>query len=152
MKTLFTQKLAALLLSILVWQSFNSKAFADETPKKVKVNLVVSGRPVAKNEFLNRQDNEFSLNVQPTDETENKELVVRDFEITLVRGGKRVANRVVIGSGSIKDLATLAKNEDVYVIEIKEVFEKTSSGALVPYAQGRLILNYLFYDFDVTKK
>ncbi len=130
----------------------NNKSVAEETPKKIKANLMVNGRSIAKNEFLNREDDKISLNLSTAEEGEKRELVVRDFDVALVRGGRKVANITIFGNGSIGYLASIAKNEDVYVVEIKEVFEKTASGALVPYTKGRLILNYTFFDFNVTKK
>jgi hypothetical protein len=149
------QVLSKILLSLIIicagCLSFISIK-AEETPRKVKANLVVNGRSIAKNEFLNREDEKISLNIQSAEGEEKKELVVRDFDVALVRGGRKVANQTIFGAGSIGYLASIAKNEDVYVVEIKEVFEKTSSGALVPYAKGRLILNYTFFDFDITKK
>lgn len=150
------ERLSSKFLLLLMVITFGCLSFieikAEETPKKVKANLVVNGRAIAKNEFLNREDNMISLNVQTADGVEKKELYVRDFDVALVRGGRKIANQTIFGTGKIDYLASIAKNEDVYVIEIKEIFEKTPSGALVPYAQGKLILNYTFFDFNIVKK
>jgi hypothetical protein len=146
------QRFLLLIIAISFGFIINNKSIAEETPKKVKANLVVNGRAIAKNEFLNREDALISLNIQTADGVEKKELFVRDFDVALVRGGRKVANQTVFGKGSIDYLASIAKNEDIYVVEIKQIFEKTPAGTLVPYANGRLILNYTFFDFNIIKK
>lgn len=125
-----------------------------EKKKIIKVQCLINGKVAPSNLAFGRKDTELSLKTFPfyeQDRKEKKELIVQEFDISLLRDGKKVANQTIFGSGSIAYLAEMAKNEDTYLIQVKEVFEKTKEGTLKPYAQGVIKLTYLFYDLDMFK-
>lgn len=126
----------------------------EEKKKIIKVQCLVNGKFAPSNLAFGRRDTELSLKTFPfyeSDRKEKKQLVVQEFDVSLLRDGKKVANQTVFGSGSIAYLASMAKNEDTYLIQVKEVFEKTKDGTLKPYARGVIKLAYLFYDLDMFK-
>ncbi|MFN3490126.1 MAG: hypothetical protein ACK4YV_13385 [Emticicia sp.] len=125
-----------------------------EKKKIIKVQCLINGKIAPSNLAFGRKDTELSLKTFPfyeQDRKEKRQLVVQEFDISLVRDGKKVANQTIFGSGSIAYLAAIAKNEDTYLIQVKEVFEKTKEGTLKPYARGVIKLAYLFYDLDMFK-
>lgn len=126
----------------------------EEKKKIIKVQCLINGKIAPSNLAFGRKDTELALKTFPfyeKDRKEKKELVIQEFEVSLVRDGKKVANQTILGNGSIAYLAAMAKNEDTYLIQIREVFEKTKEGTLKPYARGVIKLAYLFYDLDMFK-
>lgn len=126
----------------------------EEKKKIIKVQCLINGKVAPSNLAFGRKDTELSLKPFPfyeQDRKEKKQLVVQEFDVSLVRDGKKIANQAIYGSGSIAYLASMAKNEDTYLIQVKEVFEKTKDGTLKPYARGVIKLAYLFYDLDMFK-
>lgn len=137
-------------------QSVNEVAETPQEEKKkiIKVQCLINGKVAPSNLAFGRKDTELSLKTFPfyeSDRKEKKQLFVQEFDVSLVRDGKKIANQAVFGSGSIAYLASMARNEDTYLIQVKEVFEKTKDGTLKPYARGVIKLAYLFYDLDVFK-
>ncbi|MFY7908830.1 MAG: hypothetical protein ACOVO2_04740 [Emticicia sp.] len=126
----------------------------EEKKKIIKVQCLVNGKFAPSNLAFGRRDTDLSLKTFPfyeSDRKEKKQLVVQEFDVSLLRDGKKVASQTVFGSGSIAYLAALAKNEDTYLIQVREVFEKAKDGTLKPYARGVIKLAYLFYDLDIFK-
>lgn len=126
----------------------------DEKKKIIKVQCLINGKIAPSNLAFGRKDTELSLKTFPfyeIDRKEKKQLLVQEFDVALLRDGKKIANQTIFGSGSIAYLAAMAKNEDTYLIQVKEVFEKTKEGTLKPYARGVIKLAYLFYDLDMFK-
>ncbi len=126
----------------------------EEKKKIIKVQCLINGKIAPSNLAFGRKDTELSLKTFPfyeSDRKEKKQLFVQEFDVSLLRDGKKVANQTVFGNGSIAYLASMARNEDTYLIQVKEVFEKTKDGTLKPYARGVIKLAYLFYDLDVFK-
>lgn len=126
----------------------------EEKKKIIKVQCLINGKVAPSNLAFGRKDTELALKTFPfyeKDRKEKKELVVQEFDVSLVRDGKKIANQAVFGSGSIAYLTSMARNEDTYLIQVKEVFEKTKDGTLKPYARGVIKLAYLFYDLDMFK-
>lgn len=126
----------------------------EEKKKIIKVQCLINGKIAPSNLAFGRKDTELSLKTFPfyeSDRKEKKQLFVQEFDVSLLRDGKKVANQTVFGSGSIAYLASMARNEDTYLIQVKEVFEKTKDGILKPYARGVIKLAYLYYDLDVFK-
>jgi hypothetical protein len=126
----------------------------EEKKKIIKIQCIINGKIAPPNLALGRKDIDLTLKTFPfyeQDRKEHKELVVKEFDVSLLRDGKKVANQVIFGNGSIAFLASMAKNEDTYLIQVREVFEKTKEGDLKPYAKGVIKLAYLFYDLDVFK-
>ncbi len=126
----------------------------EEKKKIIKVQCLINGKIAPSNLAFGRRDTELSLKTFPfyeSDRKEKKQLFVQEFDVSLLRDGKKVANQTIFGSGSIAYLAAMAKNEDTYLIQIKEVFERTKDGTLKPYARGVIKLAYLFYDLDMFR-
>ena len=126
----------------------------EEKKKIIKVQCLINGKIAPSNLAFGRKDTDLSLKTFPfyeSDRKEKKQLLVQEFDVSLLRDGKKVANQTVFGSGSIAYLASMARNEDTYLIQVKEVFEKTKEGTFKPYARGVIKLAYLFYDLDVFK-
>ena len=162
MKKLSTHdfKVMAITLSLtsstIFAQSNNEVSLIPQEEKKklIKMQCLINGKVAPPNLAFGRKDIELSLKTYPfyeQDQKEKKQLVVQEFDVSLFRDGKKVANQTVFGSGSIAYLATMARNEDTYLIQVKEVFEKTKEGTLKPYARGVIKLAYLFYDLDMFK-
>lgn len=131
-----------------------TETLQEEKKKIIKVQCLINGKIAPPNLAFGRKDTELTLKTFPFYEKERKEkkdLVVQEFDVFLVRDGKKVANQTVFGNGSIAYLAAIAKNEDTYLIQVKEVFEKTKEGTLKPYARGVIKLAYLFYDLEMFK-
>lgn len=125
-----------------------------EKKKIIKIQCILNGKNAPSNLAFGRKDVDLSLKTFPfyeSDRKEKKELVVQEFDVSLLRDGKKMANQTIYGSGSIAYLASMAQNEDTYLIQVKEVFEKTKEGTLKPYAKGVIKLAYLFFDLDVFK-
>lgn len=146
----------ALTSTISFAQSVNEVAETPQEEKKkiIKVQCLINGKIAPSNLAFGRKDTELSLKTFPfyeSDRKEKKQLFVQEFDVSLLRDGKKVANQTIFGSGSIAYLASMARNEDTYLIQVKEVFEKTKDGTLKPYARGVIKLAYLFYDLDVFK-
>lgn len=153
-------KVIAFALSLTSTLSFaQSVTEVTETPEEekkkiIKVQCLINGKIAPSNLAFGRKDTELSLKTFPfyeSDRKEKKQLLVQEFDVSLLRDGKKVANQTIFGSGSIAYLASMARNEDTYLIQVKEVFEKTKDGTLKPYARGVIKLAYLFYDLDVFK-
>jgi hypothetical protein len=126
----------------------------EEKKKIIKVQCLINGKIAPSNLAFGRKDIDLSLKTFPfyeQDRKDKKELVVQEFDVSLMRDGKKVANQTIFGNGSIAYLASMAKNEDIYLIQIKEIFEKTKEGNLKPYAKGVIKLAYLFYDLEIFK-
>lgn len=126
----------------------------EEKKKIIKVQCLINGKIAPSNLAFGRKDVDLLLKTFPfyeQDRKDKKELVVQEFDVSLMRDGKKVANQTIFGNGSIAYLASMAKNEDTYLIQIKEVFEKTKEGSLKPYAKGVIKLAYLFYDLEMFK-
>lgn len=126
----------------------------EEKKKIIKVQCLINGKIAPSNLAFGRKDTELSIKTFPfyeSDRKEKKQLVVQEFDVSLLRDGKKIANQTVFGSGSIAYLAAMAKNEDTYLIQVKEVFEKTKDGVLKPYARGVIKLAYLYYDLEMFK-
>ncbi|MER0438494.1 hypothetical protein [Emticicia sp. W12TSBA100-4] len=126
----------------------------EEKKKIIKVQCFINGKIAPSNLAFGRKDTELALKTFPfyeRDRKEKKQLFVQEFDVSLLRDGKKIANQTIFGSGSISYLASMARNEDTYLIQVKEVFEKTKDGTLKPYARGVIKLAYLFYDLDVFK-
>lgn len=126
----------------------------EEKKKIIKVQCMINGKNAPSNLAFGRKDVDLSLKTFPfyeQDRKEKKELFVKEFDVSLVRDGKKIANQTIFGNGSIAYLAAMAKNEDTYLIQIKEVFEKTKEGNLKPYAKGVIKIAYLFYDLEMFK-
>ncbi len=126
----------------------------EEKKKLIKVQCLINDKIAPANLALGRNDTELSLKTFPfyeQDRKEKKELVVQEFDVSLLRDGKKIANQTIFGSGSIEYLASMAKNDDTYLIQVKEVFEKTKDGSLKTYAKGVIKLAYLFYDLGMFK-
>ncbi len=126
----------------------------EEKKKIIKVQCIINGKNAPSNLAFGRKDVDLSVKTFPfyeQDRKEKKELFVKEFDISLVRDGKKIANQTIFGNGSIAYLAAMAKNEDTYLIQIKEVFEKTKEGNLKPYAKGVIKIAYLFYDLEMFK-
>ncbi len=126
----------------------------EEKKKIIKVQCLINGKIAPSNLAFGRKDVDLALKTFPfyeQDRKDKKELVVQEFDVSLMRDGKKVANQTIFGNGSIAYLASMAKNEDTYLIQIKEVFEKTKEGSLKPYAKGVIKLAYLFYDLEMFK-
>ncbi len=126
----------------------------EEKKKLIKVQCLINDKVAPANVALGRKDIELSLKTFPfyeQDRKDKKELIVKEFDVSLMRDGKKIANQTILGSGSIACLASMARNEDTYLIQIKEVFEKTKDGCLKPYAKGMIKLAYLFYDLEMFK-
>lgn len=137
-------------------QSVNEVAETPQEEKKkiIKVQCLINGKIAPSNLAFGRKDTELSVKTFPfyeQDRKEKKQLIVQEFDVSLVRDGKKIANQAIFGSGSIAYLASMARNEDTYLIQVKEVFEKTKDGTLKPYARGVIKLAYLFYDLDMFK-
>lgn len=158
METLTKKKqvLILLILGIFTSITFIRATFLEEPTEKKKIKAVClfNGKAAAANQAIGKTDTDISLKLFPFDEEDrkaNKELIVQEFEVALMRDGQKVASQTIFGSGSIAYLASLAKNEDVYQIQLKEVFEKTPEGILKPYTKGTMKLNYLFFDLKPFK-
>lgn len=158
METLTKKKQALILLILGLFTSitFIRATFLEEPTEKKKIKAVClfNGKAAAANQAIGKTDTDISLKLFPFDEEDrkaNKELIVQEFEVALMRDGQKVASQTIFGSGSIAYLASLAKNEDVYQIQLKEVFEKTPEGILKPYTKGTMKLNYLFFDLKPFK-
>lgn len=126
----------------------------EEKKKIIKVQCLINGKYAPANLAFGRKDTDLSLKTFPfyeQDRKEKKELVVQEFDVSLVRDGKKIANQTIFGSGSITYLASMAKNEDTYLIQVREVFEKTKEGNLRPYAKGVIKIAYLYYDLEMFK-
>jgi hypothetical protein len=161
MKYFFSQRLKAIAFVLSLTSSFTFAQNVQETEqpqeekkKIIKVQCVINGKNAPSNLAFGRKDVDLSLKTFPfyeQDRKEKKELIVKEFDVSLVRDGKKVANQTIFGNGSIAYLAAMAKNEDTYLIQIKEVFEKTKEGNLKPYAKGVIKIAYLFYDLEMFK-
>ncbi len=158
MKKLTTQKQIFLLFMLSLLTSFTFiRATYEEEPtekKKIKAICLFNGKAAAINQAIGKSDTEISLKLFPFDEEDRKakkELVVQEFEVFLMRDGQKIASQTIFGNGSISQLAALAKNEDIYQIQLKEVFERTADGNLRPYTKGSMKLNYLFFDLKPFK-
>jgi hypothetical protein len=161
MKILFNLRFKALVIALSLTSSLTFAQNVQETEqpqeekkKIIKVQCMVNGKIAPANLAFGRKDVDLSLKTFPyyeQDRKDKKELVVQEFDVQLIRDGKKVANQTIFGSGSIAYLASMAKNEDSYLIQIKEVFEKTKEGTLRPYAKGVIKLAYLFYDLEMFK-
>jgi hypothetical protein len=126
----------------------------EEKKKIIKIQCLINGKNAPSNLAFGRKDVDLSLKTFPfyeKDRKDKKELVVQEFDVALLRDGKKIANQTIFGNGSIAYLASMAQNEDTYLIQVKEVFEKTQEGTLKPYAKGVIKLAYLFFDLDVFK-
>lgn len=126
----------------------------EEKKKLIKVQCLINAKIAPPNLAFGRNDIELSLKTFPfyeQDRKDKKELVVQEFDISLLRDGKKIANQTIFGSGSIEYLASMAKNDDTYLIQVKEVFEKSKDGSLKIYAKGVIKLAYLFYDLGMFK-
>jgi hypothetical protein len=135
-------------------ETAQAEASQNEKKKIIKVQCMINGKIAPSNLAFGRKDTLFSLKTFPfyeQDRREQKELVVKEFEVSLIRDGKAIANQTIYGNGSIESLAAIAKNEDTYLIQIREVFEKTKDGNLKLYAKGIIKIAYLFYDLEVFK-
>jgi hypothetical protein len=144
------------LISTLIFaQNITDEIETQEQKKKIiKVQCLINGKVVSPNMVFGKNDVEITIKVFPfyeQDRKEKKELFIKDFEISLVRDGKKVANQTLFGNGSLSYLAKIAKNEDTYLIQIRDVFERTKEGITKPYAKGVIKLAYLFYDLDIFK-
>jgi hypothetical protein len=149
----------AVALSLTASLSFAQSVQETEQPQEekkrvIKIQCLINGKIAPSNLAFGRKDTEISLKTFPfyeQDRKDKKELVVQEFDVALLRDGKKIANQTVFGSGSIEYLTSMAKNEDTYLIQVKEVFEKTKEGNLKPYAKGVIKLAYLFYDLEMFK-
>ncbi len=158
--TIITFKAAVLALSLMPAIGFcqNTQETiqqpVEEKKKIIKVQCLINGRNAPSNLAFGHRDVDLSIKTFPfyeQDRKERKELVVKEFDVSLVRDGKKIANQTVYGNGSIAYLAAMAHNEDTYLIQIKEVFVKTDEGNLKLYAKGVIKIAYLFYDLDIFK-
>ena len=155
MKENLTLRLLALVFTTFFLANFVQSKDKPDEKKKIKVQLLVAGKPILPNQVLGKNEIEIGVKVFPFDAQdlkEKKELVVTDFDIALIHNGRKIAEKNILGQGSIASLASLAKNDDMYSVQIKEVYEKTKDGNLKSYAKGMMRLNYLFFDTKLALK
>lgn len=137
-----------------VQENTDKQKLQEEKKKIIKVQCLINGKNAPSNLAFGRKDVDLSIKTFPfydQDRKDKKELVVQEYEVALLRDGKKIANQTIFGSGSIAYLASIAQNDDTYLIQIKEVFEKTKDNILKPYAKGVIKLAYLFYDLEMFK-
>lgn len=143
-----------LLFSLIGVYLFTTFAIAQtEQPekKKIKVQMYIDGKLHPTNQTFTKSDH--NIQIKAYDAITNHELAVTLIDASLVRNGQKIIGIKLPGNGSIEKLASLAKNNDTYVFEIKQVFELAEDLSLKPFSQKSFKVNYWFFDaeLDVAK-
>ncbi len=110
-----------------------------EDKSKVRLAFFVDGEKVPTARGIYASDRNLSFKAYSM--VEKNELVIIEFQIDLMRNGRKISSEKLPGAGSIERLSQLAQEGDFYLITIKEFFEKTNEGNLKTFSKGSLRLN-----------
>ena len=110
-----------------------------EDKSKIRLAFYVDGEKVPTSRGIYVNDRNLSFKAYSL--VEKNELVITDFQVDLMRNGRKISGEKLFGSGSIERLCLQAQEGDLYLITIKEIFEKTEEGHLRTFSKGTLRLN-----------
>jgi hypothetical protein len=127
-----------------------SQAPPDE-PRKVKVQLMVNGKVHPPNQTLTKDDTDVKVRVFSIGEDLSKELAITNLTVMLMRNGQRISSVSLPGYGSISALSSKAKNNDIYLFELREIYEEQPDASLKKYTKGSVKVKYWFYDATLEK-
>lgn len=149
MKTL--QLLIVLFVGMLL-PTFNSYAQnASDQPsekKKIRVMLYADGVYKASNVTLGRADKNLELKAFVYPEDNGVQLFIPSLDITLVRNGQKVMTESIVNGGSIAKIAQAAKTNDIYRIQVNQIFRILEDGTLGVFSKGTATTDYWFYDVE----
>lgn len=134
------------LLFFCVKSNGQAPANASDEPRKVKVQLLVNGKVHPPNQTLTRADEDIQLKIFSMDGNVSKPLVITNMDVNLMRNGQRISTVSLPGAGSIASLASKAQNDDIYLLELKEIYEEQPDATLKKYTKGVVKVKYWFYD------
>ncbi len=117
-----------------------------DEPKKVKVQLLVNGKLHPPNQTLTKADSDIQLKVFSMVGNVSKPLAITNMDVILMRNGQRISTVSLPGAGSIASLASKAENNDIYLLELKEIYEEQPDATLKKYTKGVVKVKYWFYD------
>jgi hypothetical protein len=137
--------MAIFVALLLICFNSNAQTNPDE-PRKVKVQLFVNGKVHPPNQTLTKADAEIQLKVFSMNGTVSKPLAITNMDVLLMRNGQRIGTVSLPGAGSIASLVSKAQNNDVYIFELKEIYEEQPDASLKKYTKGVVKVKYWFYD------
>lgn len=143
--------LAVLMLFCIIRINAQTPDTLPDEPRKVKVQLVVNGKIHPPNQTLTKQDADVRLKVFSVDGGLGKELAITNLNVMLMRNGQKISSVSLPGYGSIESLASKAKNNDIYLFELKEIYEEQPDASLKKYTKGSVKVKYWFYDATLEK-
>lgn len=149
MKKILKKPLAlavAMLFCIIQTKAQTPSENTNDEPRKVKVQLMVNGKIHPPNQTLTKQDADIKLRVFSMEGSTSKELAITNLNVVLMRNGQRISSVSLPGFGSIASLSSKAKNNDIYLLELKEIYEEQPDASLKKYTRGTVKVKYWFYD------
>jgi hypothetical protein len=113
-----------------------------EDKSKVRLAFFINGEKASTSRGISNFDKNISFKAFSL--VERNELVITEFQIDLIRQGKKIASETLSGTGSIENLVTKSKEGDQFLVIIKDIYEKTSEGHLRNFTKGSLKLNLAY--------
>jgi hypothetical protein len=134
------------LLSFCAKSNAQTTSATSDEPRKVKVQLLVNGKVHPPNQTLTRADGDIQLKIFSMNGNISKPLVITNMDVNLMRNGQRISTVSLPGAGSIASLVSKAQNNDIYLLELKEIYEEQADATLKKYTKGVVKVKYWFYD------
>ncbi len=108
-------------------------------PSHLQLKISSGGRSLSGANFITSADK--NLEIEAFSDTEDQ-LVIKDVQVDLVRGGRKVASKKMSNKADLTDLIAVAKKDDVFRFEVEEVFIKNEEGKLELYSIGKVSFIY----------